>query len=404
MQNSLFTVWVSTDIRVVHHDGRYYSTHPGLIDATLDRCRLINSRVVLIAREAPIGSPSASQLTAMDSVQLITEGTGGPLNRLRRIIRQMVSAPVESTDVVVCRIPEVVGTLLWLRGIWARSATVANIVAEGKAASGFLGRNLGAFSIVFEIVPWLVARFSSATIYVTPSLLQRKYPPGNKLTASMSNVQLPFGWASENARSFANGDVHRLIAIGNLNGNSKGFDLIINAMQLLTKDIPNISLTIVGEGANQGELVNQARDAGLNERVHFTGFVNDRTRLAQLIDESDLLVIPSRSEGLPRVAVEGQSRGLPCIGSNVGGIPEAIPQLGVFRSESVLEIAQLITRLNKDGRFASLLAEHGHVLAKSIIASAAPENFTKVLHNARHLARLDRQLGASPNANTDLPE
>jgi glycosyltransferase involved in cell wall biosynthesis len=42
------------------------------------------------------------------------------------------------------------------------------------------------------------------------------------------------------------------------------------------------------------------------------------------LDTADLFVHPSRTEGLPRALIEAMARGLPCIGSNVGGIPELL--------------------------------------------------------------------------------
>ncbi len=44
------------------------------------------------------------------------------------------------------------------------------------------------------------------------------------------------------------------------------------------------------------------------------------------LDSADLFVSPSRQEGVPRAMIEAMARGLPCIGSSVGGTPETLPQ------------------------------------------------------------------------------
>jgi glycosyltransferase involved in cell wall biosynthesis len=59
--------------------------------------------------------------------------------------------------------------------------------------------------------------------------------------------------------------------------------------------------------------------------VIFHGAVHDRRRIRDLLDSADLFVQPSRTEGLPRALVEAMARGLPAIGSDVGGIPELLP-------------------------------------------------------------------------------
>ena len=47
--------------------------------------------------------------------------------------------------------------------------------------------------------------------------------------------------------------------------------------------------------------------------------------VTEQLDAADVFVLPSRQEGLPRAMIEAMARSLPCVGSDVGGISELIP-------------------------------------------------------------------------------
>ena len=66
-----------------------------------------------------------------------------------------------------------------------------------------------------------------------------------------------------------------------------------------------------------------ADQLGVGERMHFVGFQAD---VRPYIAAMNLVVLPSRSEGLPVSLLEAMAMGLPVIASAVGGIPELIVQ------------------------------------------------------------------------------
>ena len=68
------------------------------------------------------------------------------------------------------------------------------------------------------------------------------------------------------------------------------------------------------------------------------------------LDGIDVYVQPSRTEGLPRALVEAMSRGLPCLGSQVGGIPELLEEEFLFSNtrRNVDEIVGLLESFTRE--------------------------------------------------------
>lgn len=78
---------------------------------------------------------------------------------------------------------------------------------------------------------------------------------------------------------------------------------------------PDARLCLVGDGLGRPDIEAKVRAAGLAERVVFTGQRSDVPRL--LLGAFDVFVLPSVREGLPRVLVEAQAAGLPCLVSDI---------------------------------------------------------------------------------------
>jgi glycosyltransferase involved in cell wall biosynthesis len=70
--------------------------------------------------------------------------------------------------------------------------------------------------------------------------------------------------------------------------------------------------------------------------------------ILQQLDEADICVMPSRTEGLPRVLLEAMARGLPCIASNIGGIPELLDASERVPPGDAVALADGICTLRQD--------------------------------------------------------
>ena len=107
----------------------------------------------------------------------------------------------------------------------------------------------------------------------------------------------------------------------------KGQDVLIEAFSRIVGDFPAARLLLVGNGPDEQALRVRARELNVQDRVLFAGYY---AGMRDCFDAIQLLVIPSRSEGLPNVLLEAMALGVPVLATRVGAIPEVLtgPGLG----------------------------------------------------------------------------
>lgn len=101
----------------------------------------------------------------------------------------------------------------------------------------------------------------------------------------------------------------------------KGVEDLLVAMDSVTTRVPDSHLLVVGEGECGPFLAKQMRSRGLSDAVLFTGTRHD---VPQVLQDLDILVLPSLWEGLPNVILEAMASGLPVVATGVGGVPEIV--------------------------------------------------------------------------------
>ncbi|MCD6328096.1 glycosyltransferase family 4 protein [bacterium] len=130
----------------------------------------------------------------------------------------------------------------------------------------------------------------------------------------------------------------------------KGLDLLVLAFSQLLKKAPNARLLIVGDNRGKGssfklELQEQIASFGLENHVVFPGQVTD---VVPYYAATDVLVMPSRTEGFGRSAVEAMAMAKPVIASDVGGLPEVVRDRKtgyIFGDGNAEELAERMTTL-----------------------------------------------------------
>lgn len=169
-------------------------------------------------------------------------------------------------------------------------------------------------------------RAAVGVAYVTDGYLQGRYPAGQgAVSIAVSDVDLAPAAYVPTARGVEQTrHASTLISIGSLEQQYKGIDTLIEALATLVAAGRRLRLVHVGDGRYRSQLQAYARQCAVADRVVFTGSVPAGEAVRQRLDAADLFVMPSRTEGLPRALIEAMARGLPAVGSTVGGIPELL--------------------------------------------------------------------------------
>ena len=115
-------------------------------------------------------------------------------------------------------------------------------------------------------------------------------------------------------------DQTRLLFVGRL-AHVKGLPILFDALKILKGRIPNLTLRIVGDGKERGDLERRAAEIGIN--VTFSGF-QTQDQVASEMANADIFVLPSLAEGVPVVLMEAMASEKPVIATRVAGVSELV--------------------------------------------------------------------------------
>jgi glycosyltransferase involved in cell wall biosynthesis len=136
--------------------------------------------------------------------------------------------------------------------------------------------------------------------------------------------------------------------VGSLAQLYKGTDVLIEAVARCVRAGVDLTAVIVGDGKYGPDLMAQAERIGMASRIRFAGQITAGEPVRRILDAADLFVLPSRTEGLPRALIEAMARALPCIGSDVGGIPELLDASELVPAGDPAALAAKIQEVLKD--------------------------------------------------------
>lgn len=157
------------------------------------------------------------------------------------------------------------------------------------------------------------------------------------LSRALKSAALEFGLQEEHVVVIPNGinisqfpfatldeKKNQVLFVGSLIAR-KGPATLLQAMRLVHQDLPDTKLVLVGEGDERAHLEKFIAEHDMADYVCLAG-TQTQSAVAELMRESRLFVLPSIEEGQGVVLMEALASGTPCVGSNVGGIPDVVTE------------------------------------------------------------------------------
>jgi glycosyltransferase involved in cell wall biosynthesis len=190
---------------------------------------------------------------------------------------------------------------------------------------------------------------ASHVIYVTQEFLQKRYPTKGK-SIGCSDVSIVSERESILLQRLKNIEQHKTIlkiaTIAAVDIPYKGQMYVIEALKLLKEKGILFEYHLVG-GGDSSPLKSLVNKYLLQDSVFFHGLMAHE-QIPAFLDDIDIYIQPSRTEGLPRALVEAMSRGCLSLGTDVGGIPELLDKKYLFPKGDVKEIVRMLKHITPE--------------------------------------------------------
>jgi glycosyltransferase involved in cell wall biosynthesis len=311
-----------------------------------------------------------------------------------------LAAAIDWADAVCVRLPAVSG---WHAARLARKRdkpVMFELIGDPLAAGRGSGlQRLGGL-VQARRTRW-ITRHACVGSYVSRAHLQRRYPaaPGVP-TASISSIRLPQAAFRPPRRAPAQPGRLRLILVAAMLP-VKNHLTLLDALARARRQGLDLQLTLVGDGPLRPALEARIAALGLGDRVRLTGQLAARARVETELDRADLFVMPSWSEGMPRAAIEAMARGLPALGSAVGGLRELLPDAQLFEPGDADGMVALVREFLDPTRYARA-ATLCRQTAQAFVADALSRR-RRALYRHLRLIAATRQAGSQARRGASAP-
>lgn len=326
--------------------GRYYNN---AAEAMMQRYRRMADKIVVVGTQKQVVESHDMEL-AGDDLEFVDVKKVNTLHSLmyeRRENQRIISKLVADADLCVAHVPSFPGEMLANEARRQKKPCLNVVIGCSWDATwnyDWRGKLLAPFRF---LALRKVQRQATHSIYVTEEFLQHRYPTKGK-SIGCSDVKItsdPDMFKIRSAHIDAIGPRPlRIATCAGIDVPYKGQAYVIKALAKLKSRGIKMEYHIAGPGIGDSLRI-LANELGVADRVIFEGLLS-HDKIESFLDDMDIYIQPSLLEGLPRALVEAMSRGLYCLGTEVGGMPELLSSSCLFGKGDVTGITKLLTNVN----------------------------------------------------------
>lgn len=244
-------------------------------------------------------------------------------------ILQCARLIVNNEKCAIIRLPSIIGTFIYPYILKKHIPHGIEVVANPYEA------------FTNPIIKWyLTKQLKNAALnangvaYVTKYALQRQYPSYARINGEdelhfeeyYSSITLDTKFIGL-PKKFKNKKKFKLVHTSNsISNDQKGHSVVIKTIKILRNKGFDVEVDFIGDGPKRADFEVLASKLQINEYVHFVGWLSSSNEVRKVLNNCDIFIFPSYSEGLPRAVIEAMAVGLPCVASCVGGIPELLSE------------------------------------------------------------------------------
>lgn len=268
----------------------------------------------------------------------------------RHKIKKELEKVIDQVDVVIIRMPSVLGILACAICNKKEKKYIIEMVA--CAWDGYINHRNSIGKAIAPIMFLATKKYvkkAPNVIYVTNRFLQKRYPT-NGAQCSCSDVilnELEDNCLKDRMKKIENLNIKKMkiCTVANVEMKYKGHIYVFRAIKELKKYGYDIEYYLIGNG-NKSYLEREAKNLGISKNIIFVGSV-PHDDVIKKIKDMDVYIQPSLQEGLPRALIEAMSTGIPAIGSSAGGIPELLNKEMIFKVKQTNQLIDIIKNITK---------------------------------------------------------